>query len=225
MPASCRIRRGSTVSSPYPLLRGAQDQQTEDNAISSNVDEDAATLQPAATTLQPEPSSTVHRDSGMTKRPRSQTLASLFGEPRSSTYPRQTSPFSGRGQPRSTEGEEEVPTVRRPTLGLVAGHLSYRSQLPLHVADLPQSSRPSIIAGQGSQVDVLIPHEGQPSLVGSALSHVLDTQMEHHEDNIVEHLEVIGMAGKLASVSTHMTALKILMSPPYPTSAMPLTLF
>lgn len=65
---------------------------------------------------------------------------------------------------------------------------------------------------QGSQMDVLVPRDDrEPGRVGSALS-LPDSEMlqldwdgEHHPDDIVEHLDVIGIPQRsFTSVRTHL---------------------
>lgn len=70
-----------------------------------------------------------------------------------------------------------------------------RSQRALPALETPDTLPPSEMAVHGSQIDILVPNEPESGFVENALDHTIDDQLEdqHHEDEIVEHLEVIGV--------------------------------
>ncbi|KAF8592432.1 hypothetical protein K439DRAFT_1378530 [Ramaria rubella] len=183
MPPSCRVRR-NTFSSPYPLLLdGRQPAQVEDSQHQS-----AQETHASPQSLGPPP----QRPSW----PRGRSIRNtLFG-----------------GQTRPSDLDRETRRPVRPTKSLIAGHVnSRRSRLLPTTASIYSHS--SDVAVHGSQLDVIIP--GDSSLLGSALNRSASKQFseeEHHEDDIVEHLEVIDP--HVATVSHLSNAANSLLIPP-----------
>lgn len=73
------------------------------------------------------------------------------------------------------------------------------SSLIRHESRQSTQGRRSPVVIEGSQADVVVEGEGtgEPGILGSALSlphsDLFDTEEEHHHDDIVEHLDVIGI--------------------------------
>jgi hypothetical protein len=72
-----------------------------------------------------------------------------------------------------------------------------------------------MVAIEGSQVDVWVHSDGEPGRIGSALSVHSDGQQpedDHHQDDIVEHLDVID--AQVATVSNLTNAANAILIPP-----------
>jgi hypothetical protein len=159
-------------------------------------------------------------DSGRDTFPRS--LANIFGSPLAtqqrpafSTFDasRLQPPVEQESSPGTPSELPRSPVVRRPRANSrVAHHVmnqktarfgsadrgSIRSSV--NVAGVPGSPRQGLVTLEGDQADVVVHSEGTPGIIGSALSlpHSAGESVrnlmedEHHHDDIVEHLDVIG---------------------------------
>jgi hypothetical protein len=159
-----------------------------------------------------------HVNAEQSTRPRSRTLQSIYRSPED-PEPQQGSPSSGRSP--NEAGPSQTPMQRASNIhhhpGRVADHIMSRSHssraLRGHSSrdylqaddgrrDMSDSSRSGRVMLEGSQVDVSIPKDGRPGILESQLSlsslasnpfRNASQNSLHHEDDIVEHLDVIGM--------------------------------
>jgi hypothetical protein len=227
MPPSCRVRRGSILSPPTyaPLGAGANNQTQGVNAQNSPINQDGvppqrrmASLQPGSTRsrgqseatnpqiLQPGSGNRARRSYSEATRP--WTVASAeTRETSSAVPPPQPYPSLVRSHSETVDGAARGSMVRMPSYGLVSGHFgSRRSQLRPRggssSSDAPASNE---VALHGFQVDILVPNQPESGLADNSLDHSIGYQPEHHEDDIVEHLEAIGVFHSL-SVAPYSTS-------------------
>lgn len=160
---------------------------------------------------------------GGATRPRSRTIASIYSSFRQSAQAQEADtsgaspsqlrperPFNSLN--RSSKVEDAIkkqasrtlrPSDARRSFSPSGGHSGRASyEYDRDHSDVGSRPRDSVIL-EGSQADVVVPRDGPMGRVGSALS-VTDShvdsfddsstdELNHHEDEIVEHLDVIGM--------------------------------